>query len=138
MKKTIIAAFSACAAVVACAVDPDTFAFYSFKDGEAGTSAVGVTLANQVDASSSVAGSATTNANNTTASATFVADAPGPYIYSSSLETAELLCAAPQSIHLASLITALPFFILMASVGQCRRHVVQPLHFSRSNKTECS
>ena len=31
--------------------DSDTFAFYSFKGGAAGTSAVGVTLTNQMDAS---------------------------------------------------------------------------------------
>ena len=79
MKKTIIAAFGACAAVVACAVDPDTFAFYSFKDGAAGTSAVGVTLANQVDASTH-AGSATCPDDDATASATFDVDAPGRYV----------------------------------------------------------
>ena len=101
MKKTIIAAFSACAAMVVCAVDPDTFAFYSFKDGEAGTSAVGVTLANQMDASMH-AGSATCSDADATASATFDADAPGPYVYSSALASAEVICSAPQSIYVMS------------------------------------
>ena len=82
MKKTIIAALGACAAAVAYAVDADTFAFYSFKDGAAGTSAVGVTLANQVDASK-YAGTATCPDTDATASATFNADAPGLYVYSS-------------------------------------------------------
>ena len=89
------------AAAIALAVDSDTFAFYSFKDGAAGTSAVGVTLTNLVDASTH-AGSTTCPDTDDTASATFDADAPGQYVYSSALTSAELICSAPQSIYVMS------------------------------------
>ena len=89
------------AAATALAVDPDTFAFYSFKDGAAGASAVGVTLRNDVDASHHD-GSAILPEANANAAATFSADAPGPYVLSSGQESAELLCSAPQSVYLSS------------------------------------
>ena len=101
LPKVSFAAALCLGAVSAVVADSDTFAFYSFKDGAAGTSAVGLTLANQVDASAN-AGSATCPEANATATAKFEADAPGAFIYESALESAELLCAAPQSIHLSS------------------------------------
>ena len=43
----------------------------------------------------------------------------------------------PQSMHRDELMTACPPRILMASVGQCLRQVVQPVHLSWSRATEC-
>ena len=104
MKKALNVSFAVAlclSAAVAAAADSDTFAFYSFKDGAAGTSAVGVTLNNDVD-SSLHSGTATCPDTDATASATFNSDAPGAFIYESGLESAELLCAAPQSIYVTS------------------------------------
>src|SRR4030042_5906706 len=43
---------------------------------------------------------------------------------------------SPQSMHFSSMITALPFLILIAWVGHVRRHFIRPLHFSGSIRME--
>lgn len=79
--------------------DPDTFAFYAFKDGAVGTSAGDVTLVNQVNAST-FPGAAIVSAK-AGSSMTFDSDVPGRYVYSSALGGAELLVTDPQSIYIS-------------------------------------
>ena len=76
-------------------------AFYSFKDGAAGSSAASAALVNSI-APSTLGGTVTLNTNDASAAAAFDADAPGVRIYSSYRPDAELLCVAPQSIDISS------------------------------------
>ena len=94
-----IAASALCAATAS--ADSSILAFYSFKDGAAGSSAASASLANAA-APSSLEGTVTLYSSDASAAAAFDADAPGARIYSSYRPSAELLCVAPQSISISS------------------------------------
>ena len=63
-------------------------AFYPFSEGNAGANAVGVALHNAVDPTV-LAGSAVQNTDNTTATATFLDDVPGRYLYTNNVWRAD-------------------------------------------------
>ena len=98
---TAIGAFALCA--LSASADDALLAFYPFKDGAAGSSAAGSALANSAE-ESSLGGIVELCTGDTSASATYDADAPGVRIYSSRLPDAELLCVSPQSIEISSAI----------------------------------
>ncbi len=88
----ITAVAAAVLASAAYAHDADTLAFYAFKEGDAGTSLSGKTIAN--DAGDAYAGTVTINSG----SIEYRADVPGAYVFGS--ESADdLLYTNPQSIH---------------------------------------
>ena len=102
MNKITLTVLGATALVAApVSADSSILAFYSFKDGAAGSSAANVALSNAVDPAT-LGGAVTLYASDASAAATFDADAPGVRIYSSYRPDAELLCVAPQSIDISS------------------------------------
>lgn len=103
MRKLLFAATMCAACGLFAGEDGDSFAFYAFKEAVPGTDATTVTLVNAIDASKHP-GTVTTFATaDTESAATFSDDAPGKYVYSSSLPDAELICDHPQSIYLSAM-----------------------------------
>ncbi len=80
----LAASFAGLAAVVAQAAD---VAFYSFTEGNDGDNAIGVALKNAVDAS--VLGGSAFRNKGTDATAKFMDDVPGRYLYTNSIWTAD-------------------------------------------------
>ena len=106
----ITAIASAVLASAAFAHDADTLAFYAFKEGDAGTSISGKTLAN--DAGDAYAGTVTINSG----SIEYRADVPGAYVFGS--ESADdLLCSNPQSIHFSGNSTEGSQLVSFADLG---------------------
>ena len=85
------------------AFDADTLGFYTFNDGDAGTSAIGAMPTNSIAGSTiSAAKVAHASSSSQLRSATFLSARPGKYIYASSRDGAELIAVEPQSVHLES------------------------------------
>ena len=122
MNKIIFAAtLSVAVSVAFAAYDADTLAFYGFKDGAAGTSLAGVTIAN--DAGDSHSGALSLNGS-PEESVTFSSDVPGRYVFDSAAYGATPLCADLQSVLFAGKSTrtgdqVVSFDGLGTAISQC-------------------
>lgn len=85
-----------------CGDADDAFAFYGFKEAAPGTDATTVTLVNAVDETKHAGAVTVSVAADTDSAATFSDDAPGAYVYSSSLRDAAMICEHPQSVYLSA------------------------------------
>ena len=77
--------------------DADTIAFYSFKEGADGTSAYGVSVTNDIDASLYAGTVNILSSSTVTGSVTYSDDVPGRYVFAG--KDGSLICTDPQSLH---------------------------------------
>lgn len=91
------------------ALDTDTMAFYSFRDGAAGTTAVGTPILNVADKTRYVGTASVKDATQAAPAphndkiykggVDFDDDAPAKYVFEGSLPGATVICTNPQSLH---------------------------------------
>ncbi len=83
-----LAAFAAAILVLDSGASAAEVAFYPFSEGNAGANAIGVALHNAVDPSS-LSGTAVHNSEDAAATATFLDDVPGRYLYTNKIWRAD-------------------------------------------------
>lgn len=77
--------------------DADTIAFYSFKEGADGTSAYGVSVTNDIDASLYAGTVSILSSDTVDGGVTYSDDVPGKYIFAG--KDGSLICSNPKSLH---------------------------------------
>lgn len=97
-----IMGFAVALTLASVSADTETFAFYSFRDGAAGESAVGVVTNSVQEADSEETYEGMVTEAGSLPHVVFSDDAPGLYVYETSHADAALLGDHPQSIQLGS------------------------------------
>lgn len=107
LSKAVAALTTGFSSLFLMAYDLDTMAFYPFKDGAPGASAVGTPIRNGVDSSKHVGTVTVKNATKPaprgteahSGGVTFDGDVPAKYIFEGKGSGAKLICVDPQALH---------------------------------------